>query len=1015
MNLHKMMRYILSGLGIACILVILAVASTFPAHLHAQDALPRIIVDNVTQVRLLMSLNGQSAAFSPDGSLLASRAYNNPQVWNIRTGQSLPIDSPDQIEQWSADGTRLVLYDSASDMTRLWNIATQQEEVAVPGYFEALSPKNTHLVTRESTVLSLWDTQTGERMVYFDMERYSPPSQFSPDGTLFAWNGPEGTTRLWDVAANTELAAFPNGGHGYGVTFSPDGTLLATGGAEGGILWDVASLQQRARFCLRGDKLQFSLDGSMILTYSSNYNSFNPGGCISDTATGEILALFTGEDSGNIAQFSPDGSKLLYYSLQRSTVPLQIWDVSTRQFLQLPAELTNNVVGAQFGPDGTWFMVWQVDSTGTITAALVDMTTWATQNVPFRGNSPQFSPDGTTLVSQVENMILVYGVPTPQRPVGHVLIPGQIVSSGINLRSAPQPDAPIIGVAQGRVLASGRNGDFIYLPIQDGWVRAGADYIILAQNLPLEILPEITPAEAVAFIPTPTPTVAQNTPIPSATPTSSVPTPTLPPAAVATRPAVAEAAGGFMPISPENADQVRLLKVVPGAPMDRSAALLMSLSPDVRVWDWFHLAEIPLPQLPEQAVVAVSPDGSVLAYTADTSVVLWDIPAAREIAVLDGHTQAVEQLMFSPDGRLLATTANNPDFDAAADRSIRIWEAQTGILHSSFEYPARMMKSWCFSHDGSRLAAAYPGGPTYIWDTSTGALLHTLAEPAGYTVFSPDDTRVITMDGYYGEARLWNTASGQTKALFQSGHVGDVEFSPDQQTLLIFNRSRGRFSIDTSPGITLWDAFTAQLIADYPKGCNATFSADGKLLFVAEINGPLRVYAYPAGQEVAAFDVNWCGDLVFSPDNRLLGLGTALLDLTTWSLIPIPGTSYDSRQQCINDGGQQFSPDGSTLAVSFRGYRGYRDSTMFYGIPSAGRLEQPPIVGHVKTSGIHVHETFGTQSGILGTASGDIVITGRRGDSLYLPEHKGWVWADYVDLGEWTLTDIPVLWPHCVR
>jgi WD40 repeat protein len=269
------------------------------------------------------------------------------------------------------------------------------------------------LVTQELSFLSLWNAQTGEHLARFDHSRYpSQFPQFSPDGTLLAWVGSDGAAHLWNIATNAELAALPSGRYHYGATFSPDGTLLATTDGNGeGTLWDVASLQQRAHFCSSGNVMLFSPDSSIIITFNTEYHHGHPDACIADTSTGETLASLTSDIGGNRVQFSPDGSKLFYYGWTNQ-VPLQVWDVSTRQLLQLPIELTNNVVYARFGPDSSWFIVWQTNSTGNITATAIDMATWSTLNVLIQGNSPQFSPDGTILVTRQDDLILVYGIPS---------------------------------------------------------------------------------------------------------------------------------------------------------------------------------------------------------------------------------------------------------------------------------------------------------------------------------------------------------------------------------------------------------------------------------------------------------------------------------------------------------------------------------------------------------------------------------------------------------------------------
>jgi WD40 repeat protein len=82
--------------------------------------------------------------------------------------------------------------------------------------------------------------------------------------------------------------------------------------------------------------------------------------------------------------------------------------------------------------------------------------------------------------------------------------------------------------------------------------------------------------------------------------------------------------------------------------------------------------------------VAFSPDGRLLVSVGeDAKVIVWDFERRMPMAVFTDHTKTVTAVAFSPDGKLFAT--------ASEDQSVIIWDVvhltKSAVLSTSGESP----------------------------------------------------------------------------------------------------------------------------------------------------------------------------------------------------------------------------------------------------------------------------------------------------------------------------------------
>jgi len=314
--------------------------------------------------------------------------------------------------------------------------------------------------------------------------------------------------------------------------------------------------------------------------------------------------------------------------------------------------------------------------------------------------------------------------------------------------------------------------------------------------------------------------------------------------------------------------------------------------------------------------LTVDPERSILlalaaldqAYSQEAENVLHEaVSASRVRLTLRGHEGPVEEVAYSPDGKLIAT--------ASGDKTARIWDAATGQELLTLQHAAGVGKVK-FSPDGARLATGAGDGLVRLWDVASGKELLTIIaapqviDPSPYTVymaFSPDGKLLATVGNRESQAKFWDPASGAE--LFTLSHpswlsvapgvdlvANEIVFSPAErgthfaislssrgvglgrievwdltarqrvQTLagrfredpflpLAFNPEGTRLAAPRGPDgrAAIWDVASGNLLFNLKEsGNDIIYSANGKRLLSGSGGGRAKVFDAETGEEVLA-------------------------------------------------------------------------------------------------------------------------------------------------------------------
>jgi WD40 repeat protein/serine/threonine protein kinase len=320
--------------------------------------------------------------------------------------------------------------------------------------------------------------------------------------------------------------------------------------------------------------------------------------------------------------------------------------------------------------------------------------------------------------------------------------------------------------------------------------------------------------------------------------------------------------------------------------------------------------------------VAFSPDGRQLATTCQGSVQLWDAQTGREEQLfLRGPDTRRTSVAFSPDGQFLVSVGAY--LSVSPDEEVQVWDAHTGQLIRSLSGHVGGLRCVVFSPDGRRIASAGLDQTIKIWDARTGDEVLTLRghiDNITCLTFSADGHQLASAS-QDTTVRIWDATpepeqrSEYRSLLAHTGSVTDVAFHPKDENFLV--------SAGTDGTVRMWDARTGKEIDTLTLPPSYTpvkvaFSRDGRHLATIRLHvSSVGVWEVDSRKQVGEFRRQRDGELclTFSPDGRHVVTGSTIRTVRVNDAM----TGEEVRPRIkVHDGGVftlAISPDGRHLAT----------------------------------------------------------------------------------------------------
>ena len=630
--------------------------------------------------------------FSPDGNRLAVGTSVGVWLYDVKTGNTKALipsitrqidkkikniygehnwigDSVSYVNclAFSPDNRILAVGEKDNFVVQLWDLETDIEKSTLPAthhqnkaYAIAFSEDSKTLITPHYFgEIIHWDVSTGNRSFF----KNSSPSHsydriaITEDGKTFvSGDRKDGEIRLWDAYTGRQLTQFkaktpfgtsqhePKPQKGVKVlALSPDGKAVASAHDDSTVrLWDIASSTETVTFNghkERVNSIVFSPDSKLLVSGSNDETII-----FWDVVKKQKITTLTGHDgSVQAVTFSPNGEILASGSIDGT---IRFWDVKTKQEMSIFASgHTKNIISMAFTEDDN--MLATAAENGT-----VEIWNINTRKLFPKPSIAYHDKTEAAAFSQDARMFVSHGSETTVRSNEGGTGTSWLPKRETRISVLPTGDELLKLQENAESYAFSPDSKLLATYINDSPTLYGMQ--ILETDTWKELFfikKRISFAESLLFSP--------------------------------------------------------------------NGKLLASygIHTKTMVWDVTTQTEITPHDIKNATGIAFSPDSTILANGNHEGIVLWNITPAglQELGPINNSHRAFSKgLIFSPDGKTVIDSSSSGRNDV-----IRLWDVDSGLNLDILSGHTWSIPSLIFSHDGKILASGSGDGTVLLWDWET--------------------------------------------------------------------------------------------------------------------------------------------------------------------------------------------------------------------------------------------------------------------------------------------------------